>query len=102
MSEPVPLSGRPQRLKLTLRDGQEFELRNAHVVGDSIIGEAGQWSMPVRRAAAIRDIQKLADRQLSAGNSVGAFFGVLGVVTIAGLVMASDLDASMRCMLGCP
>jgi hypothetical protein len=102
VTEPLPAFNQGGSLKVTLRNGNEFELRKVHLIGDSLIGEAGQWSMPVRRAIAARDIQKLADRHFSAGNTAGALAGVVGVAAILSLVVSAEVGSSLRCPFGCP
>jgi len=103
-TEPLGRSAGEQRLRLTVRGGERLELRKATIVGDSVIGESGRSSQRTRTAVALRDIQQVDNRRLSAGNSIAAVVGIGAVAVGVGLVVvAASLESSLQCMpFGCP
>ncbi len=90
---PPPISDRPQSLRVTLTDGGVWELRNARIVGDSVIGQTGALSSPERTVFAVHDIKKLDDRQVLPGNTAMAFFGILLLVGGAFLAAGSAMNS---------
>jgi hypothetical protein len=69
---PPPISDRPQLLRLDLRDGRQLELKEARIVGDSVIGGSP------RSATAVRDITRISDRRSNGGKTLIAVVGTLG------------------------
>lgn len=93
MASPMPISNHPQALRVTLTDGRQWELRKAQIVGDSLVGQSGAWSTPVRAAFAVRDIRKVDDRKTNVGTTVGLVLGVMAAVgVIGGIAMASAIN----------
>ena len=93
MTTPMPLSNHPQSLRVTLVDGRQWELRKAHVEGDSLVGQSGAWSTPARTAFAVHDIRRFDDRKTNVGATVGLILGVMAAVgVIGGIAVASALN----------
>ena len=90
MASPMPHSDHPQSLRVTLADGRQWELRKAQIAGDSLVGQSGAWSTPVRTAFAVRDIRKFDDRRTNVGTTVGLILGVMAAVGVIGGVAAAS------------
>ncbi|HEX8906250.1 MAG TPA: hypothetical protein VF771_15480 [Longimicrobiaceae bacterium] len=71
-------------VRVLRRDMSTIELRNPQVLGDSIVGEAGD---PPRRAAiAIADVQRIDVRRVSATRTGGLTLAVLVVASAVAVV----------------
>ena len=80
--QPVPNAERQQDLRVTLRDGMQLELRKARVIGDSIIGEAGHWSKPIRTAVALQEVQSVSDRRFSGVETALVVLAAIGALVV--------------------
>lgn len=85
------LDGR-RDVRATLADGRVVELRDARLVGDSIVGLTGAPS--ARGAVAVRDVAHLDEQVVSRGRTTGLALGstlvlvVLGTVVILGVLFS--------------
>ena len=93
VGSPPPISDHPQSFRVTLTDGRQWELRKARIVGDSLVGQSGSWSTPVRTAFAVRDIKRFDDRKTNIGTTVGLILGIMAAVgVIGGIALVSSLN----------
>lgn len=97
---PAPADARPQFLRVTMKDRHRLELRDARITGDSVIGEAGFRPNRVRTAVALRDVSRLEDRQVSAGNTSVAVLGLLAAMGVGFLAIASSVHTGYGCFCG--
>jgi hypothetical protein len=88
-SEVVP-ANTASRLRIVRHDRSTLELREARVVGDSIVGQAGD--PPVRVAVALADVERIDARRTSAARTGGLTLGVFAVVV---LVTAAAATAAL-------
>ena len=84
-------------LRLTLADGRRLVLRDAHVVGDSLVGFAAQErdrpSERVRVAFLAADVQRMEGSKLDASKTALAVIGlgvVIGLVVAVGNIQTTD------------
>ncbi len=89
MGSPPPISDHAQSLRLTLTDGRPIELRNARIVGDSVIGGS-----PARTSVAVHDIKTLAERRANGGKTMLAVIGTLGALAAVGLLVGGGHKTS--------
>jgi hypothetical protein len=73
-------------VRIVRRDQSTIELRHPQVVGDSIVGEAGD--PPRRVAVATADVQRVDVRKVNAARTGGLSLGVLIVVTVVAAAAA--------------
>jgi hypothetical protein len=74
-------------VRIVRRDQSTIELRHPQVVGDSIVGEAGD--PPRRVAVATADVERVDVRKVSAARTGGLSVGVLLVVAIVAVGAAT-------------
>jgi hypothetical protein len=74
-------------VRVLRRDQSTLVLRHPQVVGDSIVGDAGD--PPRRVAVATADVQRLEVRRVSAVRTGGLGIGVLVAVTCVAVVAAT-------------
>ena len=89
---PAPAPQRPQFLRVTLLNGSRLELRNARIVGDSVVGEVGAQAHRERTSIAVRDIKQIDNRKVSGGNTAALVLGILAGTTIAGYLALSSIQ----------
>jgi hypothetical protein len=58
-------------------------------MGDSLVGDAGRDNPPARRVILLSNVRRLEVSSMSAGRTIGLMVMVVGVATIALLVVAS-------------
>jgi hypothetical protein len=72
-------------VRVTRTDRSTFVLDRARVVGDSIVGETGRPA--ARVAVPISDVASVEERRVSAGRTLGAVAGGVGLVYAALFVL---------------
>lgn len=73
-------------VRVTRRDMSVLVMRNPQVVGDSIVGVAGDT--PTRAAVAIADVQRIDARRVSATKTGGLAVGTVLVVSVVAIAAA--------------
>ncbi len=75
-------------VRVTRTDHSVIELRDAAVVHDSLIGTPVD-DRNMRSAIALKDIQSVSTREVSAGRTAGLAAGtVLGIIAVVGILTA--------------
>jgi len=92
--EPEPLAAYLKEhhirdLRVTADTGPATWLHDPQVIGDSLVGDAGRDNPPARRAILLSNVRKLEVSSMNAGRTIGLMVMVVGVATIALLVVAS-------------
>lgn len=92
---PPPLKESPQSLRITLKSGEQIELQQARMSGDSLIGEIRPTpnEPPVRFAVTLADVRRIEDRKVSTVRTVALVVGLTGAAALAALlIVAAALD----------
>jgi len=83
---PQVLAGQHGEVRVTRHDHAVYRLRDATVVGDSIVGTSG--SPGERVAIAVADVERIDARKVSAVKTGAATIGVLAVVSVIAVAAA--------------
>ena len=78
---PITVVSRDRPVRVRRADQSTLELVHPQIVGDSLVGEAG--NPPVRTAVALRDVTQLEERRVSAARTTGLVTGVALVPVVA-------------------
>ena len=80
----------PRDLRVTTRTDAATWIHSPHVLGDSLVGDAGRDQPPPRRAIPIADIRRLEVPRFSTGRTLGLVGGIVGTAGLAGLIIATS------------
>ncbi|HYH82585.1 MAG TPA: hypothetical protein VEX86_22530 [Longimicrobium sp.] len=73
-------------VRVTRRDMSVIVMSNPQVVGDSIVGMAGD--PPVRAAVASSDVQRIDARRVSATKTGGLAIGTVAIISVVAIAAA--------------
>lgn len=71
-------------VRVVRKDHSDVVLREAYVIGDSLVGRAGE----TRAAVALSDIERVDERELSFARTSGLLFGLAAVAVGALLIFS--------------